>query len=207
MNIKKFGYKLRRFLGSYFTYHCVCCQKAVLGDCLCNDCKKDFLPADDLPEDFSFAYYYEGAPKKVILCYKFEKEYKFCCDTLCDWLFIAFEKFKSYKIDFAVPVPSFEKPENRLYYLAKQFCTMAEIPFEPSVLKKIRKTEKQHNLSGKERRTNLINAFEAEDSVFGKTVLLIDDICTTGSTVSECSKALYDTGAKRVLVLTIFKTK
>ena len=104
-------------------------------------------------------------------------------------------------------VPSFSKKETRLSVLAKEFCLEKDILFIPDVLKKIRQTEKQHKLSGDERRKNLIGAFEAENSVCGKTVLLIDDIYTTGSTVTECSKALYAKGAAKVCVLAIFKTR
>ena len=62
-----------------------------------------------------------------------------------------------------------------------------------------RKTEKQRKLSAEEKRINIAGAFEADDSVFGKKVLLVDDIFTTGSTVSECANALYDKGAEKFL--------
>lgn len=198
---------MRRFLASYFTYRCVSCKKNVRGNCLCKNCSEKLSPAVIPPENLSCAYYYDGAAKEVMVCYKFGENYDFCRDTLCDWLLFAFKKFSGEKIDLAAAVPSFEKENSRLFELADEFCAFAKIPFEPSVLKKIRKTEKQHSLSYNERRLNLIGAFEADSFVSGKTVLLIDDIYTTGSTALECSNALYEKGAEKVLVLTVLKTK
>ncbi len=206
MNTAKIYYNLRRFLASYFTYRCVCCEKPVRGDCLCDKCRKNISPARGHGKDFAFAYYYEGSPKEVMLRYKFHKDYAFCRDTLCGWLLESYKSFSDEKVDFAVSVPSWNKKNVRLSDLSKEFCALAEIPYAEGVLKKIRETKKQHDLSAEERRQNLIGAFESDDSVLGKTILLIDDICTTGSTVSECSKALYAKGAEKVLVLTVLKT-
>lgn len=200
-------YALRRYLASYFTYRCVSCKKNVRGSCLCKNCAEKLSPAVIPPENLSCAYYYETPARETVVCYKFGENYDFCRDTLCDWLLFAFKKFSEEKIDFAVAVPSFEKENRRLNELSKEFCAYAKIPFEPSVLKKIRKTEKQHSLSYDERRLNLVGAFEADASVSKKTVLLIDDIYTTGSTALECSNALYEKGAEKVLVLTVLKTK
>ena len=130
----------------------------------------------------------------------------FCFDTLLDWLLMAYEKLGETKIDAVIPVPSFEIKETRLSKLAKKFALMADLPFSPELLKKIRRTEKQRKLSAAERRINIIDAFEADASVFGKTVILVDDIFTTGSTVSECANALYDKGAEKVFIITVLKT-
>lgn len=207
MNIKKSLLLLRRYLGSYFTYRCVSCEKYVRGCCLCKECGSKIFPITEKYENAAFGYYYDGPAREVMLRYKFGKDSDFCKDALCSWLCEAYNKFEDEKFDFAVCVPSFSKKETRLSVLAKEFCLEKDILFIPDVLKKIRQTEKQHKLSGDERRKNLIGAFEAENSVCGKTVLLIDDIYTTGSTVTECSKALYAKGAAKVCVLAIFKTR
>lgn len=207
MNLLKNLYFLRRYLASFFTYRCVSCGKNVRGNCLCKNCTEKLSPAVIPPENLSCAYYYDGPAKETVVCYKFGENYDFCRDTLCDWLLSAFKKFSGEKIDIAVCVPSFKNENSRLAELSKEFCSFAEIPFEPSVLKKIRETEKQHKLSYDERRLNLVGAFKAESSVSGKTVLLIDDIYTTGSTALECSNTLYEKGAEKVLVLTVLKTK
>ena len=62
-------------------------------------------------------------------------------------------------------------------------------------------------LSSAERRTNLRGAFAASEAVRGKSILLVDDIFTTGSTVSECAGALLAAGAASVSVLTVLRTE
>lgn len=205
-SISKKLYLIKRFGNSIFTYDCASCGKPVQGKCLCEKCSKELSPSGNYYNGFACAYYYKDPAKDAMLRYKFSADYKFCFDTLLDWLFIAFEKLGEKNFDAVIPVPAFETNETRLSDLTEKFALMANLPFEPELLKKTRKTEKQHDLSASERRVNIAGAFEAEDSVFGKNVLLVDDIFTTGSTVSECANALYDKGAEKVFVITILKT-
>ncbi|MBQ7875511.1 MAG: ComF family protein [Oscillospiraceae bacterium] len=206
-SLSKKLYLLRRFGNSLFTYNCASCGKAVRGKCLCAECSKKLLPAKVQGEAFSSAYCYDGPAKEVMLCYKFGDNYEFCRDTLCDWLLEGMAKLSADDIDAVVPVPSYKRKTTRLSELTKGFALLAELPCEPKLLRKIRETRKQHNIPYEERFSNLSGAFEADPSVRGKTVLLIDDIYTTGSTVSECSKALLEKGAEKVLVLTVLKTE
>ncbi len=71
-------------------------------------------------------------------------------------------------------------------------------------LRRLRNTLPQTDLSGKERRKNLKGAFclNVSCEVAGKTILLLDDVFTTGSTVVECSRILRKAGAARVEVFT-----
>lgn len=200
-------YKIKRFGNSLFTYNCISCGKNVRGNCLCKECSEKLVPSGNYFNGFQHAFYYEGPAKEVVLCYKFGKNYEFCYDTLCDWLMLGFEKFEDKSFDAVVPVPSYKRKRTRLFELSKKFSLIAEVPFRPEYLKKIRKTEKQRSLSASQRRVNLIDAFEVSNSVLGKTILLVDDIFTTGSTAAECANAFYDKGAEKVFVLTILKTR
>jgi len=68
-------------------------------------------------------------------------------------------------------------------------------------LKRIKNTQPQSLLNAEQRKQNLKGAFALENNqeIDGKTILLIDDIFTTGTTVNECAKILYHNGAKKVL--------
>jgi len=68
-----------------------------------------------------------------------------------------------------------------------------------------RATSPQTTLSGAKRRKNLTRAFSLKNQkvVKDKTILLIDDVFTTGSTVNECAKVLKKAGAKRIEVFTL----
>ena len=70
---------------------------------------------------------------------------------------------------------------------------------------KNKETENQAKLNFKDRQTNLVGAFKVveKDKIKNKNVLLIDDIFTTGATVSEISFVLKKAGAKRVDVITL----
>jgi len=75
-------------------------------------------------------------------------------------------------------------------------------------LLRIRATVPQTSLDGAGRRKNLNGAFALKDPdmVRGKTVLLVDDVFTTGSTVRECSRVLRAGGAERVEVFTLARS-
>lgn len=154
----------------------------------------------------AFGYVYESAARDTLLKYKFSGDYEYCLDTLCEWLSEGFEKLPKEKIDFVVPVPSYKRKITRLSQLVKKFSAVEGLSFEQKHLRKIRETKRQHDISYEERLVNLKDAFAAEPSVFGKTVLLVDDIYTTGTTAKECKNALLEKGAKKVLVLTALKT-
>lgn len=71
----------------------------------------------------------------------------------------------------------------------------------PDILKKIRHTPKQSSIENRERRfQNIVGAFEVSEPrlVAGKNIIVIDDVITTGATVTEAKRALFEAGAKSV---------
>ncbi len=74
-----------------------------------------------------------------------------------------------------------------------------------AVLRRKRATDSQTGLTRHQRRENIRGAFELArpEEIAGKEVLLVDDVFTTGTTVSECAKVLRRAGAERVLVATV----
>ena len=74
-----------------------------------------------------------------------------------------------------------------------------------NLLFRVKNTTSQTGLSGVERRRNVKNGFQVRNRqmLAGKTILLIDDVYTTGATVSECSKILKNNGASAVHVWTL----
>lgn len=111
--------------------------------------------------------------------------------------------------DFAVGVPITKKRKrtrgfSQTDYLLKIISKSAGVPYEPKLLIKIKETVPQVQLKAKDRKTNLQGAFGITDpeKVKGKTVLLCDDVKTTGATLNECAKTLKKAGARRVLCIT-----
>lgn len=96
---------------------------------------------------------------------------------------------------------------NQSELIARELHFMLGIPYRRGLVKN-RVTRHQKELSEVERRTNLIGAFSAVKGVRydGKTVLVIDDVCTTGSTISEAARALREAGAEHVCAATFSRT-
>jgi ComF family protein len=89
-------------------------------------------------------------------------------------------------------------------YLAKEL----KKPLLKKNLVKIKDTKDQNKLSKVERRVNLMDSFKGINShqFSGKKILLVDDIITTGTTISECGKALVKGGASKIYGIAITST-
>lgn len=117
------------------------------------------------------------------------------------------EKFRP---DLIIPVPLHlkrlkERGFNQAILLGEVFSRRWSIPLARNSLQRIRWTEPQVNLGAAEREVNVKGAFAVSDiaAVNGRSILLIDDVYTTGSTVKECSRVLNKAGAAEVSVITI----
>jgi len=112
--------------------------------------------------------------------------------------------------DFLIPVPLYpqrlrERGFNQALLLVKELSRRTGIPYRKRTLRKKRPTLPQVNLSGAERERGVKGSFHVigGEEIEGRSVLLIDDVYTTGATVNECSKMLLAEGTKRVDVLTL----
>lgn len=107
-----------------------------------------------------------------------------------------------------VPVPLskkrlIERGFNQSLLFAKTISKEKKIPLLIDNLLKIKDTPPQTGLSGKERSLNLRNAFNVKGNIKGLRLLLVDDVMTTGATVTECSRQLLKGGAKEIIVVTL----
>jgi ComF family protein len=92
--------------------------------------------------------------------------------------------------------------------LAEHTASLARSVYMPT-LQRTRATADQIGLNGQARRANVRGAFVAtrNNTIQGKTLILIDDVCTTGATLDACAAALFDTGAARVYGLTVARPR
>jgi len=118
--------------------------------------------------------------------------------------------------DALMPVPLhrwrlFHRRYNQSALLAKEIGALTGKRVLFDVLKRLRATPSQGHLKRKERKENVRGAFGVSDKykklVENKTLLLIDDVLTTGATVNECARTLLKAGAKQVYVLTLARVK
>ena len=78
-----------------------------------------------------------------------------------------------------------------------------------ATLRKIKNVQAQSDITGKQARSiNIAGAYEAVNppQIAGKTILLIDDVITTGSTIDECANVLLSAGAKKIVCATLART-
>ena len=118
--------------------------------------------------------------------------------------------FNDLLIDAVVPVPMHsarqrERGYNQSERLARVLAADLSLPLDTRSLRRVRPTRPQVGLTGEARRANLQGAFAVShpEAVAGKTLLLIDDVSTTGSTIIECAGALQAAGAGAVYALTL----
>src|SRR3712207_2413763 len=112
--------------------------------------------------------------------------------------------------DVIVPVPLHRwrlwwRRFNQAMALAKAVSAESDVPCDPFLLARVKRTRRQVGLTKAQRQENLQGAFrvpaEAKARVQGKRVLLVDDVLTTGSTANAASRALLRGGAASVDVL------
>ena len=105
--------------------------------------------------------------------------------------------------DLVLPVPLApvrlaQRGFNQALELARPLACTLGVPLELSRIHRHRDTAPQASLPWKERRRNIRHAFECEIDLSGKTVLVVDDVMTTGATLDELARTLKAHGAKRV---------
>lgn len=107
-------------------------------------------------------------------------------------------------VELVLPIPLHPRRQKQRGYnqseiLARHFCRALDLTYDARLLKRVRHTKPQVDLAPAERLANVADAFWADgENVAGKAILLIDDVCTTGSTLSEASRALLNAGAAMV---------
>lgn len=130
--------------------------------------------------------------------------------------FCIFDKLASVeemeKIDIITFVPMrkkdiYKRGYNQSYEMAKELSGLAGAPCR-TLLVKTKNTLEQKNLGEADRRKNLNNAFKFRGrmDLKGKTILVVDDVCTTGSTLSEAARTLKTAGADKIIAAVFAKT-
>lgn len=119
-------------------------------------------------------------------------------------------QFQSWNIDLIIPIPlhhlkKAERGFNQSFYIAKGISKVTKIPLGERTVKRIRFTKSQTTMALKEREENIEGAFglRKNEDVKRKNILLVDDVMTTGATISECGNILLDSGANKIYAATV----
>jgi ComF family protein len=122
---------------------------------------------------------------------------------------VEFVRSLYWNIDAVIPVPLGrkrlkERGYNQVGLVARPLSYELDLEYAPQALWKSRETRSQVGLTVSQRGENVLNAYQADPSVVKrKSILLMDDVATTGSTISACTDALLSAGACEIFALTI----
>jgi ComF family protein len=99
-----------------------------------------------------------------------------------------------------------ERGFNQSQLIARAFCRVRGMPLATDLLRRIRHTLPQQSLKFDERHRNVRGAFEVTGDVRGRSLLIVDDVMTTGSTLNEIARILRQGGAAGVHNLVVART-
>ncbi len=149
------------------------------------------------------AFPYEGPAGALIRALKY-KGIRAAVPYLADGLNRVFSSFDC-SFDAMIPIPLHrlrlrERGFNQAQVLAEAIMITTGLPIWSPVIR-TRYTSAQAKSSGTARRHNMADAFRATENLDGCSVLLVDDVLTTGSTAAACAAALMEAGASKVCLL------
>jgi competence protein ComFC len=162
---------------------------------------------DDVYDKLLAVFEYDGVAVSALYAMKFVGDRNF--PKLC--AFYLADEIGDYGVNFdaLVAVPMGKKRRRKRGYnqaevFARYISRFTDIPVINGIIERVGEIE-QHKLTASERRVNAEAAYrlikqppERAPVIMGKRILLVDDVCTTGATLTACAKLLFSAGAKSV---------
>ena len=186
-------------------HQCYLCEREYLlgEDGLCDDCRRMLklaispAPPEGL-DGLTAGLQYCDELATIFFRFK-KKERRDYTPFLAQFISIP----EDWHAEMLLPVPlhwfrEYRRTYNQSYLLSEYVSSRYGIPICRDLLIRTRPTPQQKLLDEKQRRRNLKGAFRAAPECKGRSIVLIDDVITTGSTLSECARTLKKAGAYRV---------
>lgn len=157
--------------------------------------------------------FYEAALQEAIHLFKFEKRTGLAKPLIQLMLAHLPDDCRIEDYHFILPIPIHkkrlrERGFNQSRLLAEGIAKAKGVPIATDIFVRHKNTKAQSSLAGRERQENITDAFELRkpDAIFGKRLLLIDDVFTTGATIREAVKELWNADPGEIDVLTLART-
>jgi ComF family protein len=212
---------IKFLLDLFFPISCLGCKRA--GEWICGSCREKIIiyrDGQNKIENLKFielilvaADYNQPLLQKVLHHYKYNFIFGLS-DFLGDILInsISCSQLATARIDLVLPVPLFKKRElwrgfNQATLIAKKVADQYHWPIEKNILIRRYPNLSQVGLSASERRENVSKVFWVNnpESIKNKSILLVDDVVTTGATMESCAKVLKKSGAGKIYGLVVAK--
>jgi competence protein ComFC len=209
---------LNFILDVFFPIECLGCSKEKYY--LCDDCfnkitiyptdKNDFPKLTYIDKVLAAVNYRQPLIGKIIHTFKF-RFVTGLAEPLAK-LIIAFYIIQSEKLNdpVVIPVPLhkkrlLERGFNQSELIAKTFCNYFHYPLLTQAIMRSRHTPHQVGLNRNKRQQNVKQAFKIcfPENIKNKNIIIIDDVLTTGATLTEIAKVLKDAGADQIWALTV----
>ena len=186
---------------------CPVCGRWIGKRIMCGDC---ILEKRGFHEGY-YGFYFEDRLRDALHAFKFQNRKdmgKYLINLIKERIIPLSEK-----CDVIIPIPVTEKRLrergfNQSFIISEEISRITGRPVYPSVLRKAKETKDQYSLSKEERRKNIKGAFMVQEgtSIKEKSILLVDDLFTTGYTAQEASRVLLKEKPRQVTVFALART-
>ena len=183
----------------------ICADPGVIG--LCRNCLSQRRSSSNYLSGIRAPFLLEGLMREAIHSFKY-RNYR-AAAPLFGSLMAGYLAENPLPGEVIVPVPLHqrrlrERGYNQAQLLASELGKAAGLPVEGKLLSRTRNSGPQAlAIDGNLRRANTAGAFVGEEDLAGAACILVDDVCTTGSTLNACAEALAAAGAAQVWGLTL----
>ena len=227
LNSEKFSRVSEAFLDFFFAPQCILCKNIApdMRAPICDGCWSmldeeryvgeitDRPIAPQLNRDtvrdilFAYRFYPEGLVQRLIHAFKYDGYSTLGLRMGAQLGELVNASSLQNRINVLVPMPIHssrlrERRYNQSERIARGIATATGIPIESHAVKRLFRTNPQAKLNAQQRFDNIKNAFVADPRlVSGKRIAVVDDVITTGVTITECAFALHAAGASEIIAI------
>lgn len=210
-----------KLLSLLFPPRCIFCRRLLARDdtAVCQRCQDTIVLSGTPPHRAKGAFYrcvysalwYEGPVRKCLHRYKFGGKSSYAA-PLARILAHVLPRDQSFDLITFVPTNPAHVKRRGFHHtglLARELSALTGLPCA-ELLRKTRSTQPMHGLHPARRRANILGAIAPAvpmEAIAGRRILVVDDLITTGSTLSECARVLLSQGAAGVWGVTLAESK
>ena len=187
----------------------ICADPGIIG--ICENCRQQSRFSSDVLKGIRAPCLMEGLAREAVHRFKY-RNYRVAAPILASFL-ANYLKTNPLPGDVLVPVPLHrnkfrQRGYNQAGLLARELGKLTGLPVEIGLLERTRNTPPQARAGdGQQRTRNIADAFACHGDASGKHIVLVDDVCTTGSTLGACASILVDAGAASVWGLVLARER